>query len=219
MRFEYTMNRKKTQVELRCDIDHIDIANLSAAFKRDNACYKEAGDGNIDEVTIRIRMYDKGKTDSEVRTRLKRMKYEVDCNRIGWRLAALNGDKLAGKKGMIQRAADSYRNSGSDLNQHSRRMNREIIKARRRAADDEASRDAVAPTKTEPMSASPINLAAQSPADEAFPAHPFYGSGFGFGPVNNGKSSPGFPPGVVVAWKQQSPLCPPVITQLPGSYG
>lgn len=188
MRFEYTMNRKKTQVELRCDIEHIDVASLSTAFKRDNACYKEAGDGNIDEATIRARMYERGKTESEMRTRLRRMKYEVDCNRIGWKLVTLNGDKLAGRKGMIQRAADSYRNSGADLNKHSRRMNREIMKARRRAADEEASRhEPTEPIKEEYASASPTDPAAQSPLAEALQPYQSYGFGFGFGPIKNGE--------------------------------
>lgn len=189
MRFEYTMNRKKTQVELRCDIEHIDIASLSAAFKRDHACYKDAGDGNIDEAIIRARMYERGKTEGKMRTRFRRMKYEADCNRIGWRLVMLNAEKLAGHKGMIQRAADSYRNSSSDLDKRSRRLNREITKARRRAAVEEASRhESIGPITEEHFSVSPTDHAAQSPQSLAFPSHQSYGSGYGFGPGNSGKS-------------------------------
>lgn len=39
-----------------------------------------------------------------------RWSYETECNDLGWKLAWLNHDEIAGKRGLIQRAVDSYRN-------------------------------------------------------------------------------------------------------------
>jgi hypothetical protein len=36
--------------------------------------------------------------------------YETECNELGWKLAHLNKEEIAGKRGLIQRAVDSYRN-------------------------------------------------------------------------------------------------------------
>lgn len=39
-----------------------------------------------------------------------RWAYETECNMLGWKLAYLNANEIAGKRGLIQRAVDSYRN-------------------------------------------------------------------------------------------------------------
>lgn len=39
-----------------------------------------------------------------------RWAYETECNILGWKLAWLNQEEIAGKRGLIQRAVDSYRN-------------------------------------------------------------------------------------------------------------
>lgn len=39
-----------------------------------------------------------------------RWAYETECNTLGWKLAYLNSSEIAGKRGLIQRAVDSYRN-------------------------------------------------------------------------------------------------------------
>lgn len=39
-----------------------------------------------------------------------RWAYETECNTLGWKLAHLNSTEIAGKRGLIQRAVDSYRN-------------------------------------------------------------------------------------------------------------
>lgn len=39
-----------------------------------------------------------------------RWSYETECNVLGWKLAYLNPEEIAGKRGLIQRAVDSYRN-------------------------------------------------------------------------------------------------------------
>lgn len=39
-----------------------------------------------------------------------RWAYETECNLLGWKLAWLNQHEISGKRGLIQRAVDSYRN-------------------------------------------------------------------------------------------------------------
>lgn len=39
-----------------------------------------------------------------------RWNYETECNVLGWKLAWLNSNEISGKRGLIQRAVDSYRN-------------------------------------------------------------------------------------------------------------
>lgn len=39
-----------------------------------------------------------------------RWAYETECNVLGWKLAWLNASEISGKRGLIQRAVDSYRN-------------------------------------------------------------------------------------------------------------
>jgi hypothetical protein len=49
--------------------------------------------------------------------------YETECNTVGWALAELN-PCLRGKRGLIQRAVDSWRNSNQDPRLRSRRVRR-----------------------------------------------------------------------------------------------
>jgi len=49
--------------------------------------------------------------------------YETECNTVGWALAELN-PCLRGKRGLIQRAVDSWRNSNQDPKLRSRRVRR-----------------------------------------------------------------------------------------------
>ncbi|KAJ6164492.1 hypothetical protein N7470_003164 [Penicillium chermesinum] len=50
-----------------------------------------------------------------------RLVYETECNAVGWALAELN-PALRGKRGLIQRAVDSWRNSNQDVRLRSRRV-------------------------------------------------------------------------------------------------
>ncbi|KAI8062511.1 hypothetical protein BC940DRAFT_308808 [Gongronella butleri] len=52
-----------------------------------------------------------------------RWNYETSCNELGWKLCWLNRDQLFGKRGLIQRAVDSYRNRHAEL--RSRRVTRQ----------------------------------------------------------------------------------------------
>lgn len=75
---------------VRFDLDTVDISKISEKFKADNVIYpranvaKESYTGN-------------------------RWAYETECNKLAWQFVTLNHVLLYGKKGLIQRAVDSYR--------------------------------------------------------------------------------------------------------------
>ncbi|RUS15089.1 hypothetical protein BC937DRAFT_92914 [Endogone sp. FLAS-F59071] len=68
-----------------------------------------------------------------------RWHYETECNSLGWRLAWLNADLLCGKRGLLQRAVDSFRNRYPNM--RSRRVVRQekllIGTLRRRQSRDQ----------------------------------------------------------------------------------
>ncbi|CAO3589554.1 unnamed protein product [Absidia cylindrospora] len=89
--FVYSHHRVVRQYRIRTDLETVEIDSLEEQFKIDNCVYpranlpKESYQGN-------------------------RWSYETECNTLGWKLAHLNMDEIAGKRGLIQRAVDSYRN-------------------------------------------------------------------------------------------------------------
>ncbi|KAI8057651.1 hypothetical protein BDF22DRAFT_2388 [Syncephalis plumigaleata] len=76
---------------MRADIDTVDLDAVPIRFKHDNCLYPRA-DVPLDEY------------------RGNRWRYENECNNLGWRLAWLNREVMSGKRGLLQRAVDSYRN-------------------------------------------------------------------------------------------------------------
>ncbi|KAI9598602.1 hypothetical protein BDF19DRAFT_182881 [Syncephalis fuscata] len=76
---------------MRADIDAVDLATIPIRFKHDNCLYPRA-DVPLEEY------------------RGNRWRYENECNNLGWRLAWLNREVMSGKRGLLQRAVDSYRN-------------------------------------------------------------------------------------------------------------
>ncbi|KAK9763037.1 hypothetical protein K7432_010664 [Basidiobolus ranarum] len=102
--FFYSHNRRLQKYEIRTDVERIDLEELEHKFKQDNCvyprafCSKEEYKGN-------------------------RWSYETECNQLGWKLAYLNPDQIGGKRGLIQRAVDSYRNRYPGL--RSRRVTRQ----------------------------------------------------------------------------------------------
>lgn len=102
--FEYSRDRAKIKYVIRCDVESVDIDNLSTEFKTENCVYPRAF-CKPDEY--------KG----------NRLNYENECNTVGWALAELN-EELRGKRGLIQRAVDSWRNSNKDPRLRSRRVRR-----------------------------------------------------------------------------------------------
>jgi len=102
--FEYSRDRVKMEYTIRCDVESVDVNSLTAEFKTENCVYpraccpKDQYKGN-------------------------RLHYESECNTVGWALAQLN-PCLRGKRGLIQRAVDSWRNSNQDPRLRSRRVRR-----------------------------------------------------------------------------------------------
>lgn len=88
---------------VRFDLDSVDISKISEKFKADNVIYPRAN--------VPKDMYTGN-----------RWIYETECNKLAWQFVTLNHVLLYGKKGLIQRAVDSYRK----FNKQSR--NRRIIK-------------------------------------------------------------------------------------------
>ena len=89
---------------IRCDVESVDTDQLSAEFKTENCVYPRA-------------------CCPKDQYRGNRLQYETECNTVGWALAQLN-PPLRGKRGLIQRAVDSWRNSNQDPRLRSRRVRR-----------------------------------------------------------------------------------------------
>lgn len=103
--FEYSRDRVKMEYTIRCDVESVETNNLAQEFKSENCVYPRA--------CVPRDQY-KG----------NRLNYETDCNQVGWALADLN-PCLRGKRGLIQRAVDSWRNSNQDMRLRSRRVRRQ----------------------------------------------------------------------------------------------
>ncbi|KAL4920849.1 hypothetical protein BDW62DRAFT_151240 [Aspergillus aurantiobrunneus] len=102
--FEYSRDRVKMEYTIRCDVESVNVDNLSQKFKTENCVYPRA-------------------CCSKDQYRGNRLVYETECNAVGWALADLNSS-LRGKRGLIQRAVDSWRNSNQDPRLRSRRVRR-----------------------------------------------------------------------------------------------
>ncbi|PCG89575.1 Hypothetical protein PENO1_103820 [Penicillium occitanis (nom. inval.)] len=111
--FEYSRDRVKMEYTIRCDVESVNVEALSADFKTENCVYPRA-------------------CCSKDQYRGNRLVYETECNAVGWALAELN-PPLRGKRGLIQRAVDSWRNSNQDPRLRSRRVRRMAKMSRRQA--------------------------------------------------------------------------------------
>jgi hypothetical protein len=89
---------------IRCDVESVNTDELSPEFKTENCVYPRA-------------------CCPKDQYRGNRLQYETECNAVGWALAQLN-PPLRGKRGLIQRAVDSWRNSNQDPRLRSRRVRR-----------------------------------------------------------------------------------------------
>lgn len=104
---------------IRCDVESVQTDDLSPEFKQDNCVYPRA-------------------CCPREQYRGNRLQYESECNTVGWALAQLN-PPLRGKRGLIQRAVDSWRNSNQDPRLRSRRVRRMAKMGTRKAASAAAS--------------------------------------------------------------------------------
>lgn len=102
--FEYSRDRVKMEYTIRCDVESVNIDDLSPEFKSANCVYPRA-------------------CCSKEQYKGNRLHYESECNAVGWALAQLN-PSLREKRGLIQRAVDSWRNSNQDARLRSRRVRR-----------------------------------------------------------------------------------------------
>lgn len=102
--FEYSRDRVKMEYTIRCDVESVNVDGLTADFKTENCVYPRA-------------------CCQKDQYRGNRLVYETECNTVGWALAELN-PCLRGKRGLIQRAVDSWRNSNQDPRLRSRRVRR-----------------------------------------------------------------------------------------------
>lgn len=102
--FEYSRDRVKMEYTIRCDVESVNVDSLSLDFKTENCVYPRA-------------------CCAKDQYRGNRLVYETECNTVGWALAELN-PCLRGKRGLIQRAVDSWRNSNQDPKLRSRRVRR-----------------------------------------------------------------------------------------------
>ncbi|KAI1343198.1 hypothetical protein F5Y15DRAFT_405768 [Xylariaceae sp. FL0016] len=102
--FEYSRDRVKMEYTIRCDVESVNTDELGADFKTENCVYPRA-------------------CCPKEQYRGNRLQYETECNTVGWALAQLN-PCLRGKRGLIQRAVDSWRNSNQDPRLRSRRVRR-----------------------------------------------------------------------------------------------
>jgi len=102
--FEYSRDRVKMEYTIRCDVESVNTDDLGPDFRTENCVYPRA-------------------CCSKDQYRGNRLQYETECNTVGWALAQLN-PCLRGKRGLIQRAVDSWRNSNQDPRLRSRRVRR-----------------------------------------------------------------------------------------------
>lgn len=114
MMFWYSKDKNRKQYKIRCDIEDIDLNEISYDFKKANCVYPKAFDGPA----------------LDARNRLN---YEKECNETAWRLAHLNPE-LVENRGVTQRAVDSYRNTHANTKKRSRRIRREEKKKKRAQA-------------------------------------------------------------------------------------
>ncbi|KAI7867286.1 hypothetical protein BDF14DRAFT_702744 [Spinellus fusiger] len=103
--FVYSVDRVAKTYTIRADIDSVDINSISSTFKSQNAIYPRAAVNREDY-------------------RGTRWEYESQCNIQGWKLAFLNLEELEGRRGVIQRAVDSFRNKKTNM--RSRRVSRQV---------------------------------------------------------------------------------------------
>ena len=133
--FEYSRDRVKMEYTIRCDVESVIVDTLTQEFKTENCVYPRA-------------------CCSKDQYRGNRLVYETECNAVGWALADLN-PALRGKRGLIQRAVDSWRNSNQDPRLRSRRVRR-MAKINRRQS----------------VPAQPTHMAQQGPVGPPAPPAP-----------------------------------------------
>ncbi|KAI8338184.1 hypothetical protein BC941DRAFT_374877 [Chlamydoabsidia padenii] len=120
--FVYSHNRVMSNYTIRTDLHTLSLDDIDDKFKTENCVYPRA---NLPRDQY------KG----------NRWAYETECNVLGWKLAWLNKNDISGKRGLIQRAVDSYRNRYPSM--RSRRVARQAklmngtLRKRKQRGDEE----------------------------------------------------------------------------------
>ncbi|KAI8060253.1 hypothetical protein BC940DRAFT_323416 [Gongronella butleri] len=104
MSFLYSHDRMVKEYTVCINVDGIALDAIPTAFRDANTIYPRAN--------VPREVYDGNRWD-----------YESSCNTLGWKLCWLNKDQLCGRRGLIQRAVDAYRNHHADM--RSRRVTRQ----------------------------------------------------------------------------------------------
>ncbi|KAL1918108.1 uncharacterized protein VTP21DRAFT_3374 [Calcarisporiella thermophila] len=102
--FIYSHNRTLRRYTIRTDVERVKVEELSKQFKSENCVYPRA-------------------LCPQENYQGNRWAYETECNIIGWKLTALNKEEIGGRRGLIQRAVDCFRNRYPEL--RSRRVARQ----------------------------------------------------------------------------------------------
>ncbi|KAI9319029.1 hypothetical protein BX666DRAFT_1922416 [Dichotomocladium elegans] len=113
--FVSSHNRVRRRYTIRTDVQTVSLDMLDDQFRLNNCVYPRA---NLPREAYRG----------------NRWNYETECNRLGWKLAWLNPTEIAGKRGLIQRAVDSYRNRSPHM--QSRRVARQAKKKTKKKCMD-----------------------------------------------------------------------------------
>ncbi|GAN08866.1 hypothetical protein MAM1_0228c08383 [Mucor ambiguus] len=102
--FLYSHDRLVKEYTVQTNVDTVNLDDIPAGFRVQNAIYPRAN--------VSREEYDGN-----------RWEYETSCNKLGWELCWLNQEQLCGRRGLIQRAVDSYRNRHAEM--RSRRVTRQ----------------------------------------------------------------------------------------------
>lgn len=102
--FLYSHDRLVKEYTVRTDVNNVNVEDIPQDFRAQNAIYPRAN--------VLREEYDGN-----------RWEYETSCNKLGWELCWLNQEQLCGRRGLIQRAVDSYRNRHAEM--RSRRVTRQ----------------------------------------------------------------------------------------------
>ncbi|ORY12974.1 hypothetical protein BCR34DRAFT_481894 [Clohesyomyces aquaticus] len=166
--FEYSRDRVKMEYTIRCDVESINVEELPQDFKQENCVYPRA-------------CCDKNQYKGN------RLHYETECNTVGWALAQLN-PCLRGKRGLIQRAVDSWRNSNQDPRLRSRRVRRMAKISNRKAVQTPHGNHMAGP-------GGPGAPGVPNSAGLAAPPRPQNMGGMGAPQLHHHHEHPGGPPG------------------------
>ncbi|CAG8454477.1 13919_t:CDS:2 [Cetraspora pellucida] len=123
--FTYSVKGNNKEYRIRIDVDKVNLDEVDEQFRNDNCLYPRANC-------------------TEDKYQGNRWSYENECNALGWKLAWLNQEEISGRRGLLQRAVDSFRNRDPSLRSRRVVRNEKIMNGtlRKRVTRDNDSCDA-----------------------------------------------------------------------------